>query len=124
MLTAAATAATQVHEPARESDAQQHIVGCFEVADRAGPEHEGTQAVALDVVLDITQVVLHGGTPHFTAHEGLGAGTPQLIERHALPLLILVGHGHIAAVDACITTTHCLQVLGTTGSQIVRWDPR
>ena len=83
--TATAAVTSQRQKPAREPEAQQHIVGRLEVRNGIGAKHERTDAVVRHIVLDIVEAVLHSGASHLTAHQGFGAGTPELLERHSLP---------------------------------------
>lgn len=87
MLAATATVAAQVHDPSRDLEAQQDIIGSLQVGDGARAEHERTHTIARDVTLDALKIVLHRGASHLTAHEGLATGAPQFVERHATPVI-------------------------------------
>ena len=111
--TATATAAiAQGHQPSRELEAQQHIVGSLETRHRAGTEHQGAQTVVGDVGPHVVDAVLHGGTAHLAAHEGAGTGTAQLLQGHALPVGGGIGHGYgqRGVFLLVIHLTHCHQV--------------
>lgn len=127
----ATTAAAQRQEPAGKPEAQEHIVGRLQVRYRRGTEHECPHPVGGDIVLHAVDAVLHRHAPHLTAHQCLAASTAQLIKRHTAPVIGRVGRCH-GQLLWCLgyhwivgwIVIHCLQVLRTVCSQIVRWDSR